>query len=337
MATLKDIAEALNLSRQTVSQILRNPSHNSYSAETRKKVLNVAKELNYVPNILARGLAQGKTHVLSMVVPWNTPELMDTAQRSAKQFGYGMMVQFTPTPDVESEVKELMIAAERRVDGIIWMPVVTEPNPTRSKVLAQIQGMGLRIVLLETWAPELAEADTVRFDYSSGARQAVEHLKGQGYELVVAVSHTKHDPHDDRDESFLQACRDCGVEGRLVCAEPMQCTPDVIVPILDDARCPVAFYCDTDLFALDVLMIVKGQGKILPEDVGVVAVGDLMIGNRYRTGELAHPKLTAVPRPFGAMAERAIDLLVRKKSDDGPQHVTIPMSLTERDSTRRRG
>ncbi|MBN1436578.1 MAG: LacI family DNA-binding transcriptional regulator [Sedimentisphaerales bacterium] len=335
MATIRDIAKVLDLSRQTVSQVLRNPSHNSYSPVTRQRVLAAAKELNYVPNVLARELAQGKTHVLSMVVPWNTPELMDTAQRSAKQLGYGMMVQFTPTPDPVLEADELMIAVERRVDGIIWMPVVTNPSPARSKALAQMRGMGVRLVLLETWAPELAETDTVRFDYGGGARQAVEHLRSQGYQQIIAVSHLRHDPHDDRDERFLEACRDFGMKGQLVYAEPVQCPTEAIIPILNNAQGPVAFYCDTDMFALDVLAIVKKLGKSVPDDVGIVAVGDLRIGNRYCTGELSHPPLTAVPRPFRAMAERAIDLIVQETPSDGPQNIKIPMSLIERESTRR--
>jgi len=64
---LKDIALDLGVSVVTVSKVLRN--HQDISSETRSRVLRRMKELNYQPNMMARGLASGRTYTIGLVVP----------------------------------------------------------------------------------------------------------------------------------------------------------------------------------------------------------------------------------------------------------------------------
>ena len=67
IATMKDIAQSLSVSVVTVSKVLRN--HSDISAETRKRVLQRMKELNYHPNPAARALVTGRTNLIGLVVP----------------------------------------------------------------------------------------------------------------------------------------------------------------------------------------------------------------------------------------------------------------------------
>jgi LacI family transcriptional regulator len=67
ITTMKDIAQSLGVSVVTVSKVLRN--HSDISAETRKRVLQRMKELNYHPNPAARALVTGRTNLIGLVVP----------------------------------------------------------------------------------------------------------------------------------------------------------------------------------------------------------------------------------------------------------------------------
>ena len=76
---LKDIAGDLGVSLVTVSKVLRNKP--DVGASTRKRVLKRARELNYRPNMLARGLALGKSYTIGLIVPDLDPNHLETFLR----------------------------------------------------------------------------------------------------------------------------------------------------------------------------------------------------------------------------------------------------------------
>src|SRR5437588_12797212 len=71
--TLEEIAKDAGVSRSTVSRVMNN--HPNVDQETRERVLSVAETLNYQPNIAARGLAAGRTHILALVIPMGVSAL----------------------------------------------------------------------------------------------------------------------------------------------------------------------------------------------------------------------------------------------------------------------
>lgn len=75
--TLETIAQMSNVSRGAGSLVLRNPDHPRFAKETRERILEAARKLNYVPNRMASGLRRGQSRFVSLMVPWNTPELLE--------------------------------------------------------------------------------------------------------------------------------------------------------------------------------------------------------------------------------------------------------------------
>lgn len=339
MPTINDIAAAVSLSRQTVSQILRNPDNPAYPAKTRSRVLTEARRIHYVPNILARGLAQGKTHLLSLILPFNIPELMDTAQQAARQAGYGLMMQFTPRPEAGMERAELLAALERRVDGILWMPCsagVLRDNPD---IVAQLGRMPTPVVFLESTAPGAPSAAMVRPDYAGGGKLVVRHLLDQGYRRVVYVCPYVERFDRLRIRDFRRSAADAGIACEVVKIGPDEKAHAAVAACLASGERPVAFYCMGDVLALDVIEAARAAGFSMPRDVGVVTLGDLMLFGRTRFGDLIRPGLTAVPQPFGPMAREGVRLLTDPEayrmasSRGGPP---VPVGLVARQSTARR-
>src|SRR5580765_5311262 len=120
---LQDIADELNLSKMTISKVLRGQT--DVSAETKARVLKRVKELNYRPNISARSLRTGQTHSVGMVV-WSLgdPSVSSIVRginevfRTAK---YSLVLS-SVDGDTEMEERELELHLSRQVDALLIVP-----------------------------------------------------------------------------------------------------------------------------------------------------------------------------------------------------------------------
>jgi len=335
--TISDIAARCNLSPGAVSQVLRDPDHPRFLPETRERILRAAREMNYVPNRLASQLRQGQTHLLSLVLPYNIPELMDVAERTAEQNGYAMMVQYTPTPSHAIQHRDLLAALERRVDGILWM--ASNCGSDHQQLIASMKQAGTWPVLLEAEPAHWPQVDVVGINTGQACRQAVGHLLEQGYAQLVHLTYEPVEgPRRICAEQFLAAAAQQGVEGRILCIDPSQDVSGQILTFISqrDDPGPVGFLCENDWVGIDLTRLLESTGLSIPDDAGVVIIGDLLLGDRFYLGELTRPKLTAVQRPYGQMAAKAVELLmrrIREKQSTPPQQILLDMQLIVRDSS----
>src|SRR5947209_7487186 len=94
MATIYDVARLAGVKKSTVSNVISNKA--VVKDETREKVLTAMAELNYVPNLVARGLKQGKTFVLALIVPMvSNPfyaEVIEVVEQIAEEHGYRLLL-----------------------------------------------------------------------------------------------------------------------------------------------------------------------------------------------------------------------------------------------------
>lgn len=321
--TIKMIAEQLGLSQGAVSQCLRNPNNTRFSEQTRQRVLAKAKELNYVPNLLAAGLREGRTRFLSMVVPWNTPEMLDTAELEAKKRGYGLSIHFTVSPDLDAERKAIQYALGQRVDGLIWLPSDTAWGYTRT--IQQLRQSGLRTVFLETALPGMPEAGLVEVDYEAPLLQVLDEYRKTGCRQLIYISPGRaHLMRARRLAVFEEFLQRTGLEGEVVEARGDH---ELIDQVLDRIATPCGVICDGDWYALDLLRFVKERGIRMPEELQLVVVGDILVGGRFRIGEICQPRYSAIRRPSGEMARQAVTMLI--DSLESGTNDALPRKLLE--------
>lgn len=303
--TLKVLAKACGVSVGAVSQCLRNPENPRFSKETRQRILSKAQELNYVPNRLASSLRAGRTNFFSMVVPWNTPEMLDAAEVEAKRHGYGLTIHFTQYPDVDAERRAIQYVLGQRVDGLLWLPLDAAWGYTRT--IRQIRQSGIRTVFLEAALPGLLDAGLVEVDYETSLVQALEGFRTTGccyyIYLTPAQGHRIRARRTAVFQSFLQ---ENDLEGQIYKVDD----PESVRRVMEELpeRCGVI--CDGDWAALDVIDFARERGLVIPEDVQLVVVGDMLIGGRFRMGELCDPPYAAIQRPSGEVARAAVRLLI---------------------------
>lgn len=333
--TLGDVARRCKVSKSTVSLVLNNPDHPGFKAATRTQVLEAARDLHYMPNLLAHGLRRGRTRLLSLVYPYNDPELIDQAQSTAEQLGYAMMVQFMPTPDFEAERRAVLAALARQVDGLIWKPV---GEPARYSKLAEIiRRSDTKVVLLEDALPNLPAAGVVSLDMADGFKQAVTHFKSHGYRKLIHVSSRETERYRPHSDEFLRRCQAAGMRADILHIETRSLSVEHLRPLMKSAAQPWGFLCRGNWFALDLLKIARLEGWQVPDHIGIAAYFDMLLGNRIRVGEISSPTITALRREKVTTA-LAVNMMAASLEDDDAgtlRCVEVPLGLVARESTAR--
>lgn len=350
MTTLSDIAKRCGVTKQTVSQVLRNPDHAAYLPATRTRILRAARDMNYVPNRMASALNRGGTKMLSLILPWNIGNLVDAAQRSAEALGCGLMIQFTAEPTLEADLRAVRAALEWRVDGLIWFP--SWPGSSYGSLFDEIRGMGTRLVLLEGRLPECPEADAVEFDYAGGYRAAIDHLVEQGYRRLVYVtpwplrSRRAHPGHwtelwRERWKLLRKAASGRALKTGTAAEEPAAKLNAAVAEYLEQPEGPVCFLCENVERALRLAEAVDRCGMRVPEDAGIVTYDDLPVVGGHWLAELVSPSMSSLIRPFEAMGRQAVERLLDPQPRGADEPATpselLALTLVCRESTARAG
>lgn len=320
------------VSAVTVSAIVRNPTDSRYSDRTKRLVLDAAKSAHYVPNLSARRLRGGRSMMLALVLPWNNTEMMDEAQRAAKAAGYGLVLEFTPEPHPDAENESLENALLRHVDGIIWMPA--RPSVSDADIPASLRGRRESLMMVTFSGDVMSSINRVYTDYRKDMRIAAEHFKRGGCQEVIFASPHSEAANLHYSDELRLACSKLEMQFTVVAAAAADGLADQLTNFLRTVRYRVGIL-GSDFASLEAVNACERLGKRVPQEVGILAHGDLLFGGRYRIGELKYPNLSAVRIPFGELGRRAVEeLLIRlKKPGLATANLCLPTQLIERGST----
>lgn len=344
VVTLETIAHHSGVSRGAVSQVLRNPEHPRFSAPTRQRILEAARELNYRPNRTAQALRSGTNQLLSLVVPWNTPELLDNVELTAKRLKYNTMLQFTFDRDVEAEKEALFAAIERRVDGIIWLPGF--PNHDYSEILEQLERNLIDVVFVDWGLSRISiPYGIIEVDYLAPFKAFFDQVCKRGFTEVVMLTRNRvFETWGKRFQDMKAYFAEYTLPVRYIHAEdhPQYLSergtlmPEVILEQKDLSARPLVFSYD-DWMGVRTLFAARSKGVSVPEEMGIMVMGDILLGNSYRLGELTSPTISGICRPAGLMGQTAVELLVSRIEGRSPRNqierIILPASLQEREST----
>ena len=304
MPTISDVARRARVTTATVSNVLtqRVP----VSEKTRARVLQAIEELGYRPNLVARGLAQGKTLTLGLVVPTiSNPffaEVVEEIERIADQHDYQLLLSMTHNSPEEGK-RHLERLASRWADGFIVMGMAAEI----ADVLA-LKGNGKEVVL-SVWNedPRTQTLPIVDIDFRLAGELATRHLvenghrriatileepvqgtRRKGFQLALAEAGTAAPPEylHQGDSSF-----ESGYQGALA--------------LLDLPAPPSAIVAGNDWMALGAIEAIISRGLSVPGDLSVVGIDNITLAAH------AHPPLTTIAVPKREMARAATELLLR--------------------------
>lgn len=329
-ATVKDVAQRAGVSPKTVSNVMNGII--PVSEATRSRVEQAIRDLDYVPNLSARGLRNGRSGVIALALPdLATPYSAEIAHNIVEvAHEQGWLVQIEETGSDPQREHELMVRARANlIDGLILNPVVLDESAVQVGVALP------PVVLLGEVSQKLA--DRVFVDSVGAARDMTLALARPGRRRIAVLGTTEGRGSAaavQRTQGYEEALRILGVDrdGSLLipCEEwTPQAAAGALAAYLDSHPLPEALFCFTDSMAIGALSVLWKRGLRIPEDIAVAGFDDIADG-RY-----AVPSLTTVSFDKRAVAREALRLLTERMADRSQEQrvVSIDYTIVERASS----
>ncbi|CAI2931663.1 LacI family DNA-binding transcriptional regulator [Aminobacter niigataensis] len=301
---IKDIAERLGVSAATVSRAL---SDSGLVAEpTLSRIREVAREMNYRPNVSARNLRTQRAMAVLMVVrdvgnPFYL-EILKGVEATARAAGYSVLMGNTEN-DSDREVEYFDMLRDGHADGMILM---TGKLPAREGFLDSVADAPI-VVALE----EIRDAGFphVMIDNEGAARDAVEHLIGLGHKRIAHISGPVPEIMSvSRRNGYRAAMQAAGLaipDGHEPVGDYLLHTGQRLCrELFELPQPPTAIFVANDEMAFGVIHELRRLGLDVPGDVSVVGFDDLFLSEAF------YPPLTTVSQPRAEIGRAAMNMLL---------------------------
>lgn len=334
--TMKDVAEAANVSVSTVSLVLNDVP--GITESTREHVKNVIKKLNYTPNAQARRLASGQTRAVALVMPpWQATfadpyflELMRGTLEAVRDRGYQMLLEVSDERFIANHLWSDLFTG-KKVDGLI----IATPYLDQA-YLAQLAANQYPTMLINGERSDLPELDYVGYHDVRCGIDATNYLIGLGHKRIAHIAGSYNQASAvHRLTGFRNALEQAGLpwHGEDVANGeymPLEAR-DALEALLAHPReqWPTAFFCANDTMAISVINHLKELGFAVPRDFSVIGVDDT------GAAALADPPLTTFRQDIFELSRHAAALFLdklQKNADKDPIRERIAMKLVERAS-----
>ena len=327
--TIRDVAAEAGVSTQTVSRAINN--HPDVAPETMARVQAVIRATGYAPNMLARSLTQGRSHVLGVVCYgldyFGPSRIVSAIEHQAAEMGYGISLNLILEPETDNVDQVLNSLRSRQVDGIIW----AIPDVGNNRAWSRTHGPELPVpVILVGGQAGRAFLPSIAIDNAAIGCLATEHLLAGGARHVgIVTGPLNWWEAQQRLAGWRQTMEAAGrpsddsliVEGDWTASSGEQGLYQLV------EKCPDidAVFASNDQMALGVLYAAHKLGRNVPEELSVVGADDQAESSHY------WPPLTTVHQPLrdaGALAVQAIDQMIKKsrqarRSQESSLEVTL--------------
>lgn len=326
--TIKDIAKAAGVSHTTVSRALNdNPV---ISPKTANRIRELAQEMGYTPNTMARGLLSQNTHTIGLVVtsiadPFVIP-VIEGVESVAQNAGYSIFLLATSHNDPAHEVTVVKSLQHRWVDAII-----VTASRVGSLYHSQLNQIQVPIVLINN-QEEGQYLYSVAVDDKQGPRLAVEHLLELGHRRIGYVS-TANRPKSSRQRlaGYETALKRAGLtpEPNLIISPKIKGDfkrgQASLEPLLKAGA--TAVFCYNDLTAIGLLTACYQQGIAVPHHLSVIGYDDI------EAATYVSPQLTTIRQQTFRLGQLAMEMTLDLLTNKTVQDQIIPCELVVRGST----
>jgi LacI family transcriptional regulator len=302
-ATIKDIARLAQVSHTTVSRVLNNNPH--ISAETKEKVLAIAKQLHYVPNFSAKNLALDKSHVVGMFFSTlgarTSPCFFQDTIRGVCDI---IPSDYYVAIKGHDSYQDYYSINSQNFDGIILM----SQNPADNRLIYHINSCGIPLVVLNRYIEDENILNIVSNDYQ-GAVKIVKYLVSLGHREIAHISGFKEFKSSyDRQKGYVDVLanhalpvrKDYIIQGDYSIASGYHGMKKILTM---ESR-PTALFCANDDMAFGAIRAVLEAGLCIPQDISIVGFDDILF-SQYTV-----PALTTIKRDMYGMGKKGASMLL---------------------------
>ncbi|CDQ40613.1 MULTISPECIES: LacI family DNA-binding transcriptional regulator [Virgibacillus] len=337
MATIKDVANLANVSQATVSRVLNHDHTLSVSADTRNRIVDAAKQLNY------QTIRVRKQHTYSQA-PYRIGIFLCLSQEEELNDPYFLSIR----QGVEQECKALGIESMEIYRKYNFNTTQLNPNldgliiigKVDTELIQYIRGKMKCITFIDC-SPDEDTYDSVVIDFQKATNLALDHLLESNINTIGFIggrqteytnNQLSHTYEDERYLTFKQRMREIKqYDKRHVHIGEFTMTTGyrLMKQAIEQGGLPNAFFIASDPMAIGALRALRESGLRVPEDIKIIGFDDIEMA------QFANPPLSTIHVPTEWMGKIGVKLLVeRLKGRDLPLKVTVPTTLIQRESTK---
>lgn len=321
MTTIRDISKLANVSIATVSRVLNG---GRVKKETKEKVVNAMKELNYTPNIIAQSLNYKKTKTIALIIPDITnpyfSELARAVEDVAKAKGYTVFL-FNSDDEKQKTNEYFNIVQQKYVDGMI---LATKPYTN---------SWSIPVVVIDRVIDK--KIDTVVVNNRKGGRIATNHLIEIGCKRIAHIRGPKVLTSIERCMGYLEVVSQYSWFNESFIAEgnfELECAQKATEQLLTRNPEIDGIFAGNDLMAVGALKAIKKIGRKVPEEIAIIGFDGINL-SKY-----VEPTISTIEQPIYELGAISTNILLDKisnKSNESSFH-ELAVKLIKRESTNRR-
>lgn len=276
--TIDDVAKLAGVSRATAGRVVGN--YGSVSEKSRERVWDAVRQLDYQPNLIARGLRSQTTKTIAVIVgsirnTYSTA-LVYAVEKEAQKKGYNVLI-CTTHEDIEKELKHLKDLNSRKVDGVILMSAY-RADANMDKKYKDFYISKLPIVFVDRNIPGI-NRDVIQSENFDASYKATKYLMDMGHRKIGIIATSNFSTVQERIKGYKAAFANAGIEydesliasvdelsdkmSRKVCHEFLEEHPDI-----------TALYILNNSLCSGVLLDLKERQMKIPQDISLLVWDD---------------------------------------------------------------
>lgn len=340
--TIGDVAKEAGVSIATVSRVING--NYPVKESTRKKVQKVIDEMQFEPNVLARGLINRKSDTIGVVVPSITnlffPSVVKAIEKTLRRQGYHIYLCDTDA-DPAKEKSYIKSLTSRQVDGII----VIDPTIDNMKNgYFEEMNKQLPLIFINGYSKDI-KCNFVLGDEEIGATQVMNYLLSIGHEHIALMRGKNSYSYEVKEKIYIQMMEEHNLQDNIQIINIGEGnTEHTVNEAMDKAekfllKVPsiTAIFACNDIMALGVINACRRMGRLVPEEISIVGFDNIDLS------ALIEPKLTTVDQNMHKLGTMAAKMLLdiveenterktNQKTNSEYRKVVVTSTLIKRDS-----
>lgn len=329
-ATIRDIKNKTGLSLATISKYLNG---GNVLPENKVKIEAAIKSLHYEVNEIARSMVTNKTRTVGVLMhnvesPFSG-QIMHYISMKLRESGYGMLI-CDSCNDTELEAKNVRYLINKKVDGIIVVPVSEE-----SSFLNPAQASQVPVVLMDRSLSD-ATYDCVRIDNRAAAFRAMDILLKNNHKKIAIIASSHEYTGRERYGGFMDAMNQAGLkvpkEYVKLGYHSLETGYKYMKELLEIKNRPTAVFTDNYEISLGAMMAINESDFKCPDDISVLGFDDQLIFH------LLEPPVYMVQQPLEQMSDKAVEILldrIQNGVSDTPMEIALRTTLHEGSSIKK--
>ena len=318
MVTIKDVAHEAGVGISTVSYVLNKTGLQKVSEKTRKRIIAVAKELNYVPHIAGKALRQGKTYNVALLFPNMggsfAPRIITGIEDELNKFQYSML--FCKYRSSEEFIEKCRLLMGKQIDGVI---IHGSLDSEKADEIVKLNSKHPVVMLAHPQT--IQEIPSVHVDGEKVNYLQVQHLVENGHRRIAVQCHGS--------ESRRKGATDAvaGTDANLYFVPvTVRTGKELLEWLLAHPEKPTAVSAYSDDVAFELIGAAYDRGVRIPEDLSVIGCD----GDDF--GAFIRPALTSVKQPDIEQGGEAVRLLLKKMENGNAESIILQPELLNRSS-----